>query len=119
MYLRDGTIILVEVVGLTVAFGIAIDNAVHVLNFYSQEKGRDVAARVTLERALAEVAPALVASTFIICTSVLVTFTSDLPSLPIIGKLVIATLFVALFTNLVVLPSYIVSIERISGFLKT
>jgi len=102
-----------EVVALTLAFGIAIDNAVHVINVYNSEKnsGKDV--QTALRDAILEVAPALGASTMIICASTAVILTSSLPILSIIGTLIIAILVIALFTNLSILPANILTLSRV------
>lgn len=115
IYLNGGNINVTEVVALTLAFGIAIDNAVHVINvFYAEQKaGKDL--RTALQDAILEVAPALGASTMIICVSNLAILTSIMPILPIIGKLIIAILVVALFTNLVILPANILTLRRVFG----
>ena len=112
IFMRGGNINVTEVVALTIAFGIAIDNAVHVINVYSHERqlGKDV--QTALRDAIIEVAPALGASTLIICASTAVILTSVLPILSIIGELIIAILIIALFTNLIILPANILTLGR-------
>ena len=113
IFMRGGNINVTEVVALTLAFGIAIDNAVHVINVYNNERnsGKDVQA--ALRDAILEVAPALGASTLIICASTAVILTSVLPILPIIGELIIAILIIALITNLTILPANILTLGRV------
>lgn len=112
VWLKGGTVNLSEVIALTISFGIAIDNAVHVINFYNQEikAGRSVEEAVS--RAVKEVAPALAASTTILCTSCLVTQMSILPMVPVLGRLMIATLLFAYIANLLILPANILTISR-------
>lgn len=112
VWARGGTINLSEVIALTIAFGIAIDNAVHVINFFVADRraGRGVADSV--RSAVFEVAPALAASTVILCTATLVTQISVLPMLPVLGFMMIATLLVALASNLVILPANILAMRR-------
>ena len=112
VWLKGGTINLSEVIALTIAFGIAIDNAVHVINVYTAEKRAGHAPDIALGRAVREVGPALGASTMIICVACLVTQISNLPVVPVLGRLMIATLIVALISNLAVLPANILSINR-------
>lgn len=113
IYLRGGNINVTEVVALTIAFGIAIDNAVHVINVYNHEResGRDV--QTALRNAIVEVAPALGASTLIICASTASVLLSVLPILSIIGELLIAILVIALVTNLIILPANILTLARV------
>lgn len=113
LFLRGGTINLSEVIALTIAFGIAIDNAVHLINVYDAQKrdGKDV--RHALSSALEEVGPALAAGSVIICASALVTQISILPLVPIIGQLIIVTLIAALLANLFILPANILTLEQL------
>lgn len=112
LYLRGGTINLSEVVALTVAFGIAIDNAVHLINVYDAQRRLGKEVRLALSTAMEEVGPALTAGTVIICVSTLVTQISALPVVPVLGQLMIATLIVALLSNLILLPANILTLER-------
>lgn len=113
IFMRGGNINVTEVVALTLAFGIAIDNAVHVINVFNNERqnGKDV--QLALRDAILEVAPALAASTIIICASTAVILTSSLPILSIIGGLIIAILIIALLTNLTILPANILTLARV------
>ena len=113
IFMRGGNINVTEVVALTLAFGIAIDNAVHVINVFNSERntGKDV--QTALRDAIVEVAPALGASTLIICASTSVVLTSALPILSIIGTLIIAILIIALITNLTILPANILTLSRV------
>lgn len=113
LYLRGGMINMSEVIALTVAFGIAIDNAVHVINVYESEKHNSTSVLEAVRKSILDVGPALASSTLIICVSCLVTFSSALPVVPVLGQLIIATLFIALFANLVILPANILTLYRI------
>ena len=99
-------------VALTIAFGIAIDNAVHLINVHDAELREGKEPRHALSRAIEEVGPALTAGTVIICVSVLVTQISGLPVVPVLGQLMIATLVVALLSNLLILPANILTLQR-------
>ncbi|MEM7214228.1 MAG: MMPL family transporter [Pseudomonadota bacterium] len=113
IYFNGGSINVTEVVALTLAFGIAIDNAVHIINVFEAERGNGRGFSTSLQTAVTEVAPALAGSTIIICTATLAILTSILPILPIVGELIIAILIVALATNLVILPANILTLGRI------
>lgn len=111
LYFLGGTINLSEVVALTVAFGIAIDNAVHLMNVFESQRQEGKEVRHALAAALEEVGPALMAGTVIICAAITVTLISSLPIVPVIGRLMIATLIVALLSNLLILPANILTLE--------
>jgi len=113
LYFRGGTINLSEVVALTIAFGIAIDNAVHLINVYDAKVREGLKSFKALATAMDEVGPALTAGTVIICASTLVTQLSALPVVPILGQLIVSTLIVALIANLLVLPANILTLGRL------
>ncbi len=116
IYMKSGNINVTEVVALTIAFGIAIDNAVHVINMLqSKLSDGDKSLNEALRLAILEVAPALAGSTLIICTATAVILTSILPILTIVGTLIIVILVVALITNLVLLPANILTIGKLTG----
>ena len=107
-----------NVIALTIAFGIAIDNAVHVINAYDRVRGRTGTVGGDVRLAVGDIAPALFASTAIICVAAGITQASALPSVVELGFLLIATLVVALVANLAVLPSAMIlalSIGRAEG----
>jgi uncharacterized protein len=112
IWAKGGTVNLSEVIALTIAFGIAIDNAVHVINLYCSERANGRSTTDAVAVAVGEVGPALGASTAIICVSFLVTQLSILPVVPVLGRLMIATLIVAYIANLVILPANILTLSR-------
>jgi predicted RND superfamily exporter protein len=101
------------VIALTIAFGIAIDNAIHVINFYRNACAQGMDPPQALSHAVGDVAPALLASTLILCVSLLVTQFSAMPTVVLLGRLMIATLMIALVSNLLFLPSYIRLLTRL------
>ncbi|MFK7901800.1 MAG: RND family transporter [Nitratireductor sp.] len=113
LYMQGGTLNLAQVISLVIAFGIAIDNAVHLINIYHAQisMGKDI--KHALSTALEEVGPALAAGSVIICASVLVTQLSVLPVAPAMGQLTIVTLIVALISNIILLPANILTLEYI------
>jgi len=102
---------LTSVVALTIAFGIGIDNAIHVINMYRVNRAT-MEPREALTRAVRTVGPALMASTAILGLSYLATQISAMPSIGLLGQLIIATLVAALIANLVFLPSFIALLDR-------
>ncbi len=118
IWMRGGGVNMSEVIALTIAFGIAIDNAVHIINVHQAAKREGLPTSETVRRSMVEAGPALVASVVIICVSTLVTQLSVLPMVPVLGMLIIATLFAALAANLVILPANILVLERLFGSSK-
>jgi predicted RND superfamily exporter protein len=104
---------LTTLIALTVAFGIGIDNAVHLINMYRVNRNDGLGPDEALTSAVRIVGPALIASTAILSISYLATQISAMPSIGLLGQLIIATLLVALVANLVFLPSFIALRDRI------
>ena len=103
---------LASVVALTIAFGIGIDNAVHIINMYRVNLANSVRPPEALAGAVIVVGPALAASAAILGFSFLATQVSAMPSIGLLGQLIIATLAVALVANIVFLPSFISLFHR-------
>jgi hypothetical protein len=112
IYLRGGAVNMSDVIALTIGFGIAVGNAVHIINFYRAERARGAAPQQAVKDAIAGAGPAVAASMIIICVSSLVTQASSLPMVPVLGILIISTLVMALAANLVILPANILVLEK-------
>ena len=113
IYLQGGAVNMSQVISLTVAFGIAIDNAVHVINVLDEARRKGLGIRDGIRSAMAEVGPALGASTLIICVATLVTQISVMPMVPTLGKLMITTLIIALISNLAILPANVLTMREL------
>ena len=103
---------LTSVVALTIAFGIGIDNAIHIVNMYRVNRAAAMEPDEALSNAVRVVGPALIASTAILGLSYLATQISQMPSIGLLGQLIIATLMAALIANLVFLPSFVAVLDR-------
>ncbi len=102
-----------NIIALTIAFGIAIDNAVHVINSFKSQSRVFKDPVIALKKSLAEISPALLASSFIVCVASVITQISPMPSINVLGRLLVLTLAMALITNLVVLPSYMLVLKKL------
>lgn len=90
-------------VALTIAFGVAVDDTLHLLNRWRIERARDP--RSATARAVATVSRPIVASTILIVAGLLATLTSALPSVATFGVIVVIAMIAALAATLLVLPS--------------
>ncbi len=106
---------LTTLIALTIAFGIGIDNAVHLINMYRVNRHKGLGPNDALSDAVRVVGPALMAGTAILSVSYLATQISAMPSIGLLGRLIIATLLVALVANLIFLPSFIAIRDRLIG----
>ncbi|QDZ00656.1 MMPL family transporter [Nitratireductor mangrovi] len=95
-------------VALTIAFGIAVDDTVHVLNRLrlNAPPGEpfDPAA---LRRAMAEVTPVLVVTTAVLSVGLTADFLSTVPTAAYFGALSILVLWLAVVADLLVLPAWL------------
>ncbi|MBL7963004.1 MAG: MMPL family transporter [Flavobacteriales bacterium] len=97
----------------SVAFGIAVDNAIHLLAKYRQElknTGRDHARAVEL--AIRETGIGIIYTAVVLFCGFVMFTTSKFGGIQAMGLLVSITLLVALFTNLLVLPSLMLATGR-------
>ncbi len=116
IWLAGNNLDITNIIALTIAFGIAIDNAVHVINSYNNKARHEVNTKKAVISALREISPALIASTMIVCVALIITQFSAMPSINTLGRLIVLTLVMALISNLVVLPSYMtVLVARFGG----
>jgi hypothetical protein len=101
-FLGDG-MQLTSVVGLTIAFGIALDDTIHYINVVFRHHGATMKER--LIAASREVGPVLVATTAVVVAGLLMTLTSGLTTEVTFGLLVVTALVMALIGDLIFLPA--------------
>lgn len=110
MWISGQGLQLTTVIALTIAFGIAVDDTVHFLSHYLQERrerGRDhlTAVKETLDR----LGGAIVATTIILCSGMAIVMFSELPQVAMFGQLFVAALALALLGDLFLLPALLVA----------
>nr|WP_255714113.1 MMPL family transporter [Pelagibacterium xiamenense] len=93
-------------VALTIAFGIAVDDTVHIINRLriNAPRGRPFDPGA-IHRSVVEVTPALVVTTTVLSFGLLSTFSSASPMIGYFGILSIAVFILAILADLVVLPA--------------
>jgi len=96
---------IMNVIALTIAFGIAVDDTLHFLNRLRLAPPGNIQSRVT--SALVEAGPPITATTVILCSGLVVTLTSALPGLAVYGGLMGLAVLLALLTDLFLLPGLI------------
>lgn len=94
---------------LTIAFGIALDDSIHVFNrLVLQEK--TTGQRLTVKaitRAISHIAPVLITTTIVLSVGVLATQVSDMPMVRLFGVLSVITFVLALLSDLFFLPALV------------
>ena len=106
LYFTGQGLQLTTVIALTIAFGIAVDDTVHFLSHYlhsRREEGRPhmEAVKHTLDR----IGGAIVATTIILCSGVVIVTFSELPQVALFGTLFVSTLAFAVIGDLFILPA--------------
>ncbi|MFP9137349.1 efflux RND transporter permease subunit [Devosia sp. XGJD_8] len=106
LYFTGQGLQLTTVLALTIAFGIAVDDTVHFLSHYlhsRREEGRTHmdAVKHTLDR----IGGAIVATTIILCSGVVIVTFSELPQVALFGTLFVSTLAFAVIGDLFILPA--------------
>lgn len=95
---------IMNMIALTIAFGIAVDDTLHLLNRLRLARG-DGPARVG--HAVAEAAPPMLATTAILLGGLMVTLASSLPGVAVYGALIALAVALALIADLFLLPGLI------------
>jgi len=95
------------IIALTVAFGLAVDDTIHFLNRYGQERSRLPTPPAATRETIRRIGPILVATTVILVFGMSVSAFSAVPPTALFGQLCIATVTFALLGDLVFLPATI------------
>jgi uncharacterized protein len=98
----------------SIAFGISVDDAIHYLAKYRQElklTGHNI--RASVFQAIREAGVSMMYTSIVLFCGFSLFVFSDFGGTQALGLLVSFTLMVAMFTNLLILPSLLLSFERI------
>lgn len=109
LYLQNLGLEYASVIGLTVAFGLAVDDTIHFLNRLHLERQRTNEQSVAVYNTLIHIGPVLMLTTMVLVCGLAVTILSELPSMRQFGSLAMTTLIAALLADLFILPAIILS----------
>ena len=112
LYLSGEGLQFASVMGLTVAFGLAVDDTIHFLGRYELEKRNRGSTRIRVRETMVHVGPVLVLTTMVLLCGLSVTSLSSLPVTRLFGQLSMATLAAALVADLLILPAIILATRR-------
>jgi predicted RND superfamily exporter protein len=98
-------------VALTVAFGLAVNNSIHLLNQYRLKAGAQDA-QAAVGEALSELMPAMLSTTFILCAGMAIMLFSTLPAIALFSAVMFLTLILALIFDVFQLPAHLLVAER-------
>ncbi len=97
----------------SIAFGIAVDDSIHFLTKYRQELERhnwDIAR--TVRTALLETGPSMLYTSIILFFGFIIFAASNFGGTIVLGIMTSTTLLVAMFSNLIILPSLLLSFDK-------
>ncbi|WP_159079773.1 RND family transporter [Methyloceanibacter sp. wino2] len=112
LMLLQGGLDYATIVGLTVAFGLAVDDTIHVLNRYEIEVQRSGDASIAVEDTMRIIGTVLILTTVALLAGISVTQLSVVPPTRQFGLICMSTLIFALLGDLVILPALILVASR-------
>jgi len=103
------------IVGLTVAFGLAVDDTIHVLNRFELEKQQSNSTLIAIDQTMRVIGAVLILTTVVLLAGLSVTQLSAVPPTRQFGLICLSTLIFALLADLVILPGLILVSSRRQG----
>lgn len=114
LYLMGGGLEYAGVIALTVAFGLAVDDTIHLLNRLRIERLRIQAEGKAVSQSVARVGPVLILTTVVLVLGLAITVLSAVPPTQMFGRLAMTMLAAALIGDLILLPALVLSLREIS-----
>lgn len=105
----------ISVIALTVAFGLAIDDTIHVLNRLYLERQRRTGRAETVDRVVRHIGPVLILTSLIIFSATVGILFSNFYVSVLFGKLIMITVAAALIGDLLILPALIISLGKFTS----
>ena len=106
LYFTGQGLQLTTVIALTIAFGIAVDDTVHFLSHYLHARRDEGMQHMdAVKHTLNRIGGAIVATTIILCSGVIIVTFSELPQVALFGTLFVSTLAFAVIGDLFILPA--------------
>lgn len=97
----------------SIAFGISVDYSIHILAKYRQElHARDFFIPVAVSATILEVGKSMVYTSIVLLAGFIIFTFSSFGGTIALGLLTSITLFISMFTNLILLPSLIMTFDR-------
>ncbi|MEM7462841.1 MAG: MMPL family transporter [Pseudomonadota bacterium] len=98
-------------VALTVAFGIAVNNSIHLLNQYAHNR-QELGTVEAMDKSLRQLLPAVLSTTLILVAGLAIMLFSSLPVIVLFSAVMILTLIFAILFDVFQLPAHILLLER-------
>ncbi len=101
-----------SVVAFTIAFGIAVDSTIHVLNRYRLARARTKDVDAAIGETLKAIGPVLIVATIILISGTAVTVISELPMVRLYGQITFVVLLTALAGAMIFLPAILSIVDK-------
>lgn len=111
LYLTGHGLQFTSVIAFTVAFGIAVDSTIHVLNRYRLERKKRPDVAKAVSGTLKAIGPVLIVATIVLISGVVVTIISEMPTVQLYGQISSIVLLTALIGAMVFLPAILYVID--------
>ena len=109
LYLSDRPLTIIGAIAFTVAFGIAVDDTIHLLNRLRLARPQNAPIdRAAIETALRDAAAPILTTSLILLAGFTVTAFRILPSVSVFGQLTAVAMLLALIADLFLFPSLLV-----------
>lgn len=108
IWAMGGALTLSVVLAMTIAFGIAVDDAIHLLFRLRLEMDAGNEAQTALMTSAEKMGPVLFASTLVLSAGMAVSWLSDMPTATQFGTSALVVLILALLATIMVVPAYTV-----------
>lgn len=105
--LRGGELNFAGAIAMTVAFGLAVDDTIHMLYRFRADRAQTGDVDQALARTIGKIAPVLVVSSLVLIAGIAVLFLSEMPMNRDYGTLTIIIILAALIGDLILLPALI------------
>ncbi|MET3925486.1 efflux RND transporter permease subunit [Devosia sp. 2618] len=110
LYFTGQGLQLTTVIALTIAFGIAVDDTVHFLSHYLHSRREESRPHMeAVKHTLDRIGGAIIATTIILCSGVVIVTFSDLPQVAMFGTMFVSTLAFAVIGDLFILPAMLLA----------
>ncbi|EBA12201.1 MMPL family transporter [Roseobacter sp. CCS2] len=112
MVLTSQTVTLTGAVALLVAFGIAVDNTIHIVNRVRLLQCENATSQQVVEQALAALVSPIMTTSLLLIVGFALTAFSALPAVSLFGMLTAMAIIIALLADLFVFPSLVLVLLR-------
>ncbi|UYO00091.1 MAG: MMPL family transporter [Devosia sp.] len=110
LWFSHGGLQLTTMLALTIAFGVAVNDTIHMLSHYVHGRREEHRAHIdSVRHTMSRIGGAIVATTVILCAGTIIVAFSDLPQVALFGTLFVLSLVLALVGDLFILPALLVA----------